>query len=222
MDPSVLNALERWPDVPAVYGWLSLSARGDWRLHPLGDANQGGPGTGITNTQILGFIGRNYDREPDGAWYFQNGPQRVYVRLDAAPFVLHVMPSTGALITHNNLTVQRIDAWFADDAGQLYAQTELGAGRIDDRDLQILAEVLVTADGQSLIEVLDNLTPLTPHAAIRVFDLQARYAALQSPASLQVVACADIPARMGFIARPHKQELATTSVVSPPAERAHD
>ena len=35
MDPSVLNALERWPEVPAVYGWLSLSARGDWRLHEL-------------------------------------------------------------------------------------------------------------------------------------------------------------------------------------------
>jgi len=29
MDQSVLDAQIRWPDVPAAYGWLSLSARGE-------------------------------------------------------------------------------------------------------------------------------------------------------------------------------------------------
>ena len=44
MDQSVLDAVKRWPDVPAVYGWLSLTARGEWKLHPLGDAQDGGAG----------------------------------------------------------------------------------------------------------------------------------------------------------------------------------
>ena len=29
MDESVIRALAKWPNVPAVYGWLSLSRRGD-------------------------------------------------------------------------------------------------------------------------------------------------------------------------------------------------
>ena len=45
MDQSVLDAVKRWPNVPAVYGWLSLTARGEWKLHPLGDAQSGGAGT---------------------------------------------------------------------------------------------------------------------------------------------------------------------------------
>src|SRR3546814_10640581 len=38
MDEQVIAAMARWPDVPDVYGWLSLSERGEWRLHPQGDA----------------------------------------------------------------------------------------------------------------------------------------------------------------------------------------
>ena len=42
MDEDVLRAMTRWPDVPAVYGWLSLDRRGRWlirgeTLGPLGD-----------------------------------------------------------------------------------------------------------------------------------------------------------------------------------------
>ena len=115
MDQSVLDAQIRWPDVPAAYGWLSLSARGEWRLHPLGDAAAGGPGQGISNAQILSFIGRNYASESTGEWFFQNGPQRVYVRLDAAPFIVRVDPSNGTLVSHNGYTIQRVTKWLLDD-----------------------------------------------------------------------------------------------------------
>ncbi|MGB3277244.1 MAG: DUF2946 family protein, partial [Castellaniella sp.] len=30
MDDQVLAAMARWPNVPAVHGWLSLTARGQW------------------------------------------------------------------------------------------------------------------------------------------------------------------------------------------------
>jgi len=52
MDSDVLAAMARWPDVPDAYGWLSLDARGRWRLHPAGDALAGGPGVSISNTGI--------------------------------------------------------------------------------------------------------------------------------------------------------------------------
>ena len=76
MDPSVLSAIRKWPDVPDVFGWLSLDLRGNWRLK--GDV--------IANPGICEFIGRNYAADPHGRWFFQNGPQRVFVSLAYAPF----------------------------------------------------------------------------------------------------------------------------------------
>ncbi|MBP7581842.1 MAG: DUF2946 family protein, partial [Vogesella sp.] len=32
MDALVLAAMDKWPNVPAVYGWLRLDARGQWWL----------------------------------------------------------------------------------------------------------------------------------------------------------------------------------------------
>jgi len=155
MDQAVIDAIARWPDVPAVYGWLSLDGRGRWRLHPDGAATRGGPGEPIANTQILAFIDRNYAQE-DGRWYFQNGPQRVYVRLDAAPYVLRRAPRGDGLQTHTGLDVAGVDAWWLDDGGRLYAATDLGPGMVEDRDLMPLLEALRTDDGRPVLEVLER------------------------------------------------------------------
>ena len=207
MDQSVLDAIARWPNVPAVYGWLSLSARGAWRLHPLGDAQLGGDGTGIANTQILGFIGRNYACEPDGRWFFQNGPQRVYVRLDAAPFVLHLRPDSNALVTQNDLPIKTVTRWFADDQGQLYAQTDQGPARIDDRDLLGLAEVLQCETGQAMLEALEELeqqddAALARRKALHFLDPSAKYAALRHPAPLTHILRSDITKTLNFVSNP--------------------
>ena len=203
MDQTVLDAQIRWPDVPAAYGWLSLTARGEWRLHPLGDAQQGGAGVGISNQQILTFIGRNYAAEPAGAWFFQNGPQRVYVRLDASPFIARVDPALGTLITHNGLTITTVDQWLLDETGQLYAQTDLGAARIDDRDLSILAELLFTADSQGLLSVLEQYElDQLPGKGCSFFDPTQRFLALRQPALLHAVKLKDVPLTLNFIANP--------------------
>jgi len=77
MDDTVRRALERWPGVPAVYGWLALDRRGEWRLrNPASGAFER-----IGNAALRAFIARNYAADARGAWYFQNGPQRVYARL---------------------------------------------------------------------------------------------------------------------------------------------
>ncbi len=154
MDQSVKDAIARWPNVPAVFGWLSLDGRGRWRLHPQGQAAQGGPGESITNTQILEFINRNYEHDEAGRWYFQNGPQRVFVRLDGAPYVLRLSDDTHGLRTHTDAAVATVSHWWLDDAGQLYATTPAGAGIVLDRDLPALLDKLKTADGASLMEVL--------------------------------------------------------------------
>lgn len=152
MDSNVLAAMARWPDVPAVYGWLSLDARGQWRLHPLGDAAHGGPGESISNPAILEFISRNYGHDEYGRWFFQNGPQRVFVRLDVAPLMLRLVDIHGSLATHTGQAVAHINRWAFDRDGHLFARTEHGPAAIENRDLPQLLEHMKTAHGQPLMD----------------------------------------------------------------------
>jgi hypothetical protein len=64
MEDWVHKALARWPDVPALFGWLSLDRRGRWRIR----------GEVITRPQIVDTINPNYAADEHGRWYFQNGP----------------------------------------------------------------------------------------------------------------------------------------------------
>ena len=77
MDETVLAAMAKWPGVPHVHGWLALTARGQWRLG----------GEPIAHAALRGFIDRIYACDRRGRWFFQNGPQRVYVTLELAPFL---------------------------------------------------------------------------------------------------------------------------------------
>ncbi|HLU20252.1 MAG TPA: DUF2946 family protein [Pusillimonas sp.] len=165
MDHSVKAALARWPDVPAVFGWLSLSEQGKWRFHPDGNGwdieaacapSTPEPGEPIHNEQILEFINRNYSGDPQGRWFFQNGPQRVYVRLDAAPFILHLDTPSLTLYTHNGLAVGQIREWWIDEHGRLFAQTEHGPGMIAGRDAAVVFEALHGEDGTPLIEKIED------------------------------------------------------------------
>jgi len=146
MDEQVIAAMARWPDVPAVYGWLSLTESGQWRLHPAGDAIQHpeSPGEAITSPQILAFIDRNYDADEHGQWYFQNGPQRVYVRLDAAPFTVHTAIDDASaqlkLRTHTGLDVRDIQALYLDETGRLHMATDRGPALVAGRDLPALLD----------------------------------------------------------------------------------
>jgi hypothetical protein len=125
MDASVLAALAKWPNVPDVFGWLSLTARGEWRIR----------GEPIGNAAIRAFIGRNYASDNKGRWYFQNGPQRVFVTLDAMPWVIRV---SDGLSAHTGTPVRACTAAVLLDDGRIVLQTDLGAGIVDDRDNPLL------------------------------------------------------------------------------------
>jgi hypothetical protein len=135
MDPAVIAAMARWPDVPAVHGWLSLTARGQWRLR----------GEPIGNTAIVAFIGRNYDGDADGRWAFQNGPQRVFVELAAAPWVLRCGPD--GLRTHTGAVVTAVSRALVDPAHGVLLVTDRGAGLVHDADTAQVLDAVVDAAG---------------------------------------------------------------------------
>jgi len=139
MDPAVLNAMAKWPSVPSVYGWLALDRRGTWTIK----------GEPIGNPAVAAFIGRNYERDDTGRYFFQNGPQRVFVTLAYAPFVLHVQPQPhgAALVTHIGSGVTDCSEAFVDEDGNLLIAFGRGVGLMCDRDLADMAQRLRRADG---------------------------------------------------------------------------
>ena len=144
MDDAVLRAMRRWPNVPAVHGWLRLDRRGNWMLVDRGRADfdeaRDGAGSPITNPGIVAFIARNYRCDEHGRWYWQNGPQRVFVDLEVAPLILRVLGSgAGArLVAHTTETVARVDAAWRTADGELLLATDLGPGAVHDLDLASL------------------------------------------------------------------------------------
>jgi DUF2946 family protein len=141
MDAIVAAALEKWPNVPHCYGWLALDARGDWymrddRIQAAGPFPQV-KGSRIEHEKLRGFIARNYACDARGAWFFQNGPQRVYVELEAAPWVWRLQPdpAAGVVVTsHTGLAATPGDA-FVDERGRLFLSSELGLGLVHTLDM---------------------------------------------------------------------------------------
>ena len=97
MDEIVRQALAKWPNVPHCTGWLLLDRRGQWRMRDDAAQAAGELGTPIRHEALLGFINRNYESDADGQWFFQNGPQRVYVELAYTPWIVRLHAADGAL-----------------------------------------------------------------------------------------------------------------------------
>jgi hypothetical protein len=148
VDAAVLRAIARWPQVPAVYGWLALDRRGNWLLR---QSAQGAFGR-IGNAALREFIGRNYAVDARGCWYFQNGPQRVFAALGYAPFVLHYEGE--ALVDQCGAPTAPREV-FVDEEGSVLMRIARGVGLLDDRDLESFASRL-GVDWQSLPRVVSG------------------------------------------------------------------
>ena len=139
MDEIVKAALAKWPNVPHCYGWLALDARGSWRMRDENAQQHHLAGDKILHTALLAFINRNYLHDAHGRWYFQNGPQRVYVNLAATPFIARTDPSAN-LILQSGEALQQIDAAWLTENGQLVVQDGERIALVDDRDMAQLLD----------------------------------------------------------------------------------
>lgn len=189
MDEIVRAAMARWPNVPAVTGWLALTARGEWRIR----------GERIDNLAIIEFIARNYAHDLQGRFYFQNGPQRVYVSLAITPFVYRVTPD-GQVTAHTGAVPSRLTGAALLDDGRLVLVTDLGAGVVDDRDTAWLMRAITDNTGLPLNErgferwmdgrdeawvaarLLHLGGTLTHIERLRADELPARYGFVREPA----------------------------------------
>lgn len=70
-----------------------------------------------------------------GRWYFQNGPQRGYVALEYAPWILRSSPDAAKLETHTGLPVRHIGQASLDEHGSVLLITEHGPGLLADNEL---------------------------------------------------------------------------------------
>jgi len=192
MDEIVLRGMAKWPNVPAVYGWLSLDRRGQWLIK----------GERISNPLVTEFIGRNYARDERGCWYFQNGPQRVFVDLDYTPHVYRIAGADAtplALETNTGRPVSAVRGAWIDETGAALLETEHGIGTVHDRDLDRLLPYFTDAAGAPLAEdVLDTLMDRLQQGQgarlwLRIHDASVNVGPIRSAAVAQ---------RFGFRARP--------------------
>ena len=184
--------MAKWPDVPAVYGWLALDRRGTWLLK----------GEPITNPTVTGFIGRNYEPDERGRWFFQNGPQRVYVTLQYTPFVYRVIRATDGALELEAQTGRRTrtatSAWI-DEEGSIIIGTDIGIGLVHDKDLHVVSTLLANADGKQLDDA-DLESRLEEAQEGKRADLYLR--GFQSPLAVRAVSTTNATNEFGFDAHP--------------------
>jgi len=192
MDDIVVRGMAKWPNVPAVYGWLSLDRRGNWLIK----------GQRISNPLVTEFIGRNYARDARGCWYFQNGPQRVFVSLDYTPFIYRVLSPDDvalALESHNGRAVRSVAGAWLDEGGALLLETDVGAGVVHDRDLERMLPHLVDINGNALPEAA--LDALAEEAGLGgAVPMWLRYR--ESNVKVEPIASEEAAGRFRYIAQP--------------------
>ena len=138
MDEIVKKALLKWPHVPDCWGWLGLDSRGNWWLRDEATQARGSflqsRGTLLEHEKLRAFIARNYEANAQGEWFFQNGPQRVYVELEAAPMVWRV-DADGSVHGHTGQAVDVQPACWMDEGGHLYLQAHGVLGIVHSQDM---------------------------------------------------------------------------------------
>ena len=178
MDEMVLQAMVKWPNVPACRGWLGLSARGDWCMRDAAaqasgpfagtESNAKSKGSPLRHEALIAFIGRNYAVDAHGCWYFQNGPQRVFVELEATPWIMRVLHTESGweVRTHTGKQVQPTQA-LCDEEGRVYLAGDWGVGLVHTADTVVVAEALEQG--------------VWPLAEVQAQDLPARFGFVLSP-----------------------------------------
>lgn len=187
IEPWAQRAMLRWPNVPHLYGWLRLDRRGRWLIKD----------EVISRPQIIDTIGANYLADARGAWYFQNGPQRGYVALDAAPLMLSAPAEGDALSTHLGTPAGAVSRVAIDEQGGLWLLAARGPGWLVDRDLDWALQRLVSDQGPVDEARLAAVLAMSPGAATGLaLMLDGK------PLALERIDEAGVPTAFGFLREP--------------------
>ena len=181
MDDIVRQAIAKWPNVPNCFGWLGLDARGNWYMRDdqaqaAGSFAGGSPGAAskgslLKHDKLLDFIQRNYESDAAGQWFFQNGPQRVYVELEATPLIWRVDASPNFAVTAHTGQAARVQRCLVDEHGRVYLETDAGFGLVHTLDMMHVADAIEQG--------------LWVPSEVLAHDLPARFGYVRSPRSLQ-------------------------------------
>jgi hypothetical protein len=135
MDEQVIRSLIKWPNVPDCYGWLALDRRGQWRMRDEFTQQNSLPGQVIQHQTLNEFISRNYARDTQGKYFFQNGPQRVFITLDATPWIVRMIPSDQGvkLLTQCQNQIEPTSA-LSDEKGNIYIVGNITQAVYEDSD----------------------------------------------------------------------------------------
>ncbi len=198
MDDIVKQALVKWPNVPHCYGWLGLDARGNWYMRddraqaagpfggtlaaPVGGAAKtsgnsadsgvrAGKGSLLKHEKLIDFIQRNYASDTAGQWFFQNGPQRVYVELEATPWVWRISQDSAGVfsVTGHDGNLAVAQSCITDEWGHVYLATDAGFGIVHSQDVEQVANAIEAG--------------LWQPQELRSSDLPTRFAYVVSPES---------------------------------------
>ncbi len=203
MDEIVKQAMAKWPNVPHCFGWLALDGRGAWRMRDERVQKLGLSGDRINHPALKSFIDRNYVQDAHGCWYFQNGPQRVYVDLLATPFIAHTDPMQG-FVLHTGEPVAMLDECWMTDDGHLIIEGNGKVAQLDDRDMsEAVAQFRiggVAVSDDRLLEWLDNPSD----------NARLTYETPSRQVPIQRLPAADVPARFKFIRTPKPEQALQT------------
>ena len=189
MDEIVRRAIAKWPNVPSVYNWLGLDRRGNWLVK----------GERISNAAVVDFIARNYEHDARGRWYFQNGPQRVFVNLAYTPFIYRLEADTTGRVglrAHTGSSHVARATWM-DEIGDLLIETDVGIGLLEDRDLPYIVERLTTSGRAVDDATLERLLSESPPAEL---ELTLQLGADTLP--VDRIRSGDVAGRFGFDPQP--------------------
>jgi hypothetical protein len=193
MDDIVKQAMAKWPNVPHCYGWLALDARGGWRMRDEHAQQANLPGDRLNNAALLAFINRNYAADERGCWYFQNGPQRVYVNLETTPYVARTDPAQG-LVVQTGEALGPVEHAYMTTAGALIVQAGGKLAQVDDRDVaQLLAAMEMNGAAVGDEALLAWLETGSGSMSLRLHEVRVDVERLPD---------GDLGARFGFVAIP--------------------
>lgn len=189
MDEIVRQALAKWPNVPHCTGWLLLDRRGIWRMRDDAVQARGALGEPVRHEALVGFINRNYECDAQGQWFFQNGPQRVYVELVYTPWVVRLAEdrASGLLgLTDQAGCPFEPTAAYCDDEGNVLFVDAAQPPRVavlHDHDLDLFAEHAHLQEDAHTGRFVWRADRVLPLQTIRRTEVGERFGFVASPAA---------------------------------------